>query len=138
MSTLLGRIFRRGPRRLPSYNASDAPVRRTPIGKFIHLIALVGSGYCSASLFCHYVLTWGPSAGASMHPTVPSADSWSIISPRYRHGKDLKIGDIVHAKNPILAHHMIAKRVIGMPGDYVLKDEKRRANEMGGGGVGKL
>jgi mitochondrial inner membrane protease subunit 1 len=121
--SFIARNFRRGPRTLPSYNPADIPTRRSPVGNLIHIVTLTGSCFCAASLARHYLLDWGYSHGESMFPTIPSANSISITSPQYRNGKDLKVGDIVHAKNPVLAHSNVAKRVIGMPGDYVLRDE---------------
>ena len=58
-----------------------------------------------------------------MVPTIPEAKSLSITSPMYRYGKGIKIGDIIHAKSPIHPNSFVGKRVVGMPGDYVLRDE---------------
>jgi inner membrane protease subunit 1 len=122
MSTLFNRIFRRGPKALPSYATSDrAPT--TLFGTLRHGVLLIASFWCAGSLVQHYLITYGYSEGESMVPTISAANSISITSPGYRNGKGVKVGDLVHAKNPLQAHNMVGKRVIGMPGDYVLRDE---------------
>jgi mitochondrial inner membrane protease subunit 1 len=121
MASLFSRLFRRSPRALPSYAPVDT-TQRTFIGKITHSAILVGSLYCTSELIRHYLLDYGFSEGPSMVPTIPASQSMSIGSPLYRNGKNIKVGDIVHAKNPLLPHSKIGKRVIGLPGDYVLKD----------------
>ena len=124
MSSLVGRLFGRSSRALPSYAPTDAPTPRTFIGTTIYLATLFGSGWCAALLTNHYLLTWAHSTGPSMEPTLPASHSISLNSPLYRHGKGVKLGDIVNAKSPLLPRSMVGKRVVGMPGDYVLRDEK--------------
>jgi mitochondrial inner membrane protease subunit 1 len=122
MSTLFSRLFRRAPKALPSYATSDhAPT--TLFGTLRHGVLLIASFWCTGSLVQHYLITYGYSEGESMVPTIPVSNTISITSPWYRNGKGLKVGDLVHAKNPLQAHNMVGKRVIGMPGDYVLRDE---------------
>ena len=123
MSSLVGRLFGRSSRALPSYAPSDARVPRTFIGKTIYLATVFGSGWCAALLATHYLLTWGYSSGPSMEPTLPSSHSISLNSPLYRHGRGIKLGDIVNAKSPLLPRSMVGKRVVGMPGDYVVRDK---------------
>lgn len=63
---------------------------------------------------------WGE--GPSMFPTLPDKDSVAIYSRLHKHGRNVKVGDIVLAYSPYFLHEMVAKRVIGMPGDYVVRD----------------
>ena len=57
-----------------------------------------------------------------MFPTLPEHNSVSIYSRLHKHGHAVKVGDIVVAYSPYFRHYTIAKRVIGMPGDYVIRD----------------
>ena len=123
MSSLVGRLFGRSSRALPSYAPSDAPTRRTIIGQTLYVATIIGSGSCAGLLISHYLLVHGFSSGPSMVPTLPSSHSISLNSPMYRHGKGIQLGDIVNAKSPLQARSMVGKRIIGLPGDYVLRDE---------------
>ena len=62
--------------------------------------------------------TWG----ASMVPTLSSLGDTVLISKYYRHGRGLKVGDIVSFVHPYDDDARACKRVIGMPGDFVLRD----------------
>lgn len=53
---------------------------------------------------------------------LPGWEIWgegAIVSHTYRHGRDVKVGDLVKFKVPITKADAI-KRVAGLPGDYVL------------------
>ena len=57
-----------------------------------------------------------------MYPTITSDLSMTVYSRRHRHGRNVKIGDIILFENPVFLRQSVCKRVIGMPGDYVLHD----------------
>jgi len=57
-----------------------------------------------------------------MYPTIPSERSYNILSRRHKRGKGIQIGDVVVFSSPIFPEQRSCKRVIGMPGDYVLRD----------------
>jgi len=57
-----------------------------------------------------------------MFPTVPTEDSYTIYSRRHRRGKNVRIGDLITFDSPIFKRQAACKRIIGMPGDYVLRD----------------
>lgn len=57
-----------------------------------------------------------------MYPTIESGVTATIYSRLNRRGRDLKVGDVIHAENPFFQHKPVGKRIIGMPGDYVLRD----------------
>jgi len=57
-----------------------------------------------------------------MYPTIPSSGAVQIISRSSRHGHNLRVGDHVDAYNPHIPGSRVGKRVVGMPGDYVLYD----------------
>jgi mitochondrial inner membrane protease subunit 1 len=57
-----------------------------------------------------------------MYPTLPSQLTYIIISRRHKHGRNVRIGDLVVFRSPIFPAGQSCKRVIGMPGDYVVTD----------------
>lgn len=62
-------------------------------------------------------------SGPSMIPTLPDEGSVTIASRLHRYGRNVKVGDIVWAQSPYFQHANVCKRVIGMPGDYVVLDK---------------
>lgn len=55
-----------------------------------------------------------------MLPTLNSKGDWVFINASYRRGKGVKVGDIVSFKHPMFPAETASKRVLGMPGDYVM------------------
>ena len=125
-------LLRAAPRALPSYAPTSSVKTRTPLNKIIYGITLVFSGYCAVNLINTYIIGYGYSEGASMFPTIPESNSISITSPMYRNGKGIKVGDFIWFRNPIMPRHRAGKRVIGLPGDYVLRDEHLSPTAGGG------
>ena len=67
-------------------------------------------------------VTFQFSDGPSMYPTMASDMTLSIISRLHKYGRDLKVGDLIVAQSPLYLNHLVGKRVMGMPGDYVVHD----------------
>lgn len=61
-----------------------------------------------------------PAQGPSMLPTFTVDGEWIAADMRYRLGRNVEVGDLVLYKIPLFAHQNGVKRVVGMPGDYVL------------------
>lgn len=61
-----------------------------------------------------------PAQGPSMLPTFTVDGEWIAADMRYRLGRSVEVGDLVLYKIPLFAHQNGVKRVVGMPGDYVL------------------
>ena len=57
-----------------------------------------------------------------MFPTLSPDASLSVVSKLHSSGRNIRVGDIVLAKSPYFLHQRIAKRIIGMPGDFVVHD----------------
>jgi len=57
-----------------------------------------------------------------MLPTIYLSGEWVAINKMCRRGKGVGVGDVVCAKSPIMPEEAVIKRVIGMPGDFVLAD----------------
>jgi inner membrane protease subunit 1 len=72
------------------------------------------------------------STGESMYPTLAVRGDWWICSKRHRRGKNIQVGDIVSFAHPLLRGFGGVKRVVGMPGDFVLAGTPG----VGGGGEG--
>lgn len=71
-------------------------------------------------LFITHVFDLQATLGASMLPTLYYEGDWVLINKLYRRGKGVQVGDLVEAKNPLRADGRVLKRVIGMPGDFVV------------------
>ncbi|EPS42395.1 hypothetical protein H072_3549 [Dactylellina haptotyla CBS 200.50] len=74
---------------------------------------------------CHLITTKvilvSLSEGPSMLPTLPTSGS-IIVSRLNSRGRGIKVGDLIAAHRPDDMDVMFLKRVIGMPGDYVVVD----------------
>lgn len=55
-----------------------------------------------------------------MLPTIASSGDWLLISKYYRRGRQLSVGDVVSFKHPINVGEYAVKRIVGMPGDFVV------------------
>ena len=73
---------------------------------------------------CHLIFTYGysvgPTSGPSMLPTIETWGEYVLVSRRHRLGRNVQVGDLVVYTVPIHPGADAVKRVIGMPGDYVL------------------
>jgi inner membrane protease subunit 1 len=75
-----------------------------------------------AHIFFEYFYTSKEAYGVSMVPTMNSVGDSLIISKLYRRGRYIEVGDVVSFKHPIDGSIESVKRVLGMPGDFVLRD----------------
>jgi mitochondrial inner membrane protease subunit 1 len=103
------RLFRRALRR----STPEAMFRRT----------LDGLGlFCTFALILEHVLTIQRSDGPSMYPAFSTGGDHLLISGLHRHGAGIQVGDVVRFYHPSFLGVNAAKRVLGMPGDFVCKD----------------
>jgi mitochondrial inner membrane protease subunit 1 len=109
---------------LSPFLARLRPSRRT--------LLLFLSGYASMALIRSYLISYSDNAGVSMLPTIAANGTYSLSSLLYGGGRGIKIGDIVQVKSPVQGGQIVGKRVVGLPGDYVLRG---RDGEAGVGGV---
>ena len=58
-----------------------------------------------------------------MYPTIPSRLTTNVLSRLHRQGKNIQVGDVIVFESPVFAREGACKRVIGMPGDYVVRDD---------------
>lgn len=57
-----------------------------------------------------------------MIPTIAWDGDWVVLSKLHRYGKDIEVGDLVSYRHPVRQGITGIKRVVGMPGDFVLRD----------------
>ena len=57
-----------------------------------------------------------------MLPTINSFGDAVLVSKYYRRGRGVKVGDIISYTHPIIPEMKALKRVVGMEGDFVLRD----------------
>jgi inner membrane protease subunit 1 len=112
LSTLLRPFVRRA-------QASQQP---SLLGHPFRLLFRTVKYFCFAHLFWEYGYSIGPAEGPSMLPTFEVSNEWILISKLYRYGRGIQVGDLVNYKIPIEPHAEGIKRVVGLPGDYVLID----------------
>ncbi|EAQ86573.1 hypothetical protein CHGG_07826 [Chaetomium globosum CBS 148.51] len=82
-------------------------------------------------LIWEYVISMAPASGPSMLPTFEVLGEWLVVSKVHRFGRGVAVGDVVAYNIPI-NEEVGVKRVLGLPGDYVLMDTP--ADEGGSGG----
>ncbi|KAI9874568.1 MAG: hypothetical protein M1830_009598 [Pleopsidium flavum] len=57
-----------------------------------------------------------------MLPTLGTVGDGVIVSRLSRRGKDVRVGDMVNIKHPMWPESGAIKRLVGLPGDFVLRD----------------
>ena len=87
-------------------------------------LALNGtSTFCACALIWEHLITVQLSEGPSMYPTFDVRGDWLMISRLHRYGKGIEVGDVVRYGHPNFQGVHVAKRVVGMPGDFVCQDK---------------
>lgn len=120
-------IFLRLGRGLGRFGESTGRVLTafTPIGL---ALAAMGSIW---SLTTAYAYEISASEGPSMEPTIPNVTNTLGVNKTYRNGRGIKIGDCVQIASPLHPNVYLGKRVIGLPGDYVLRSRGKTATPGG-------
>jgi len=86
--------------------------------------------FFGAHLFAAYFGQAALTAGPSMLPTLNVEGDWVWVNKLYRRGKGIVVGDLVSVKHPWYPEMRASKRVLGMPGDFVLKDTPGEGSAM--------
>jgi inner membrane protease subunit 1 len=73
-------------------------------------------------LIWQYGFAQGATRGASMLPTFEVLGDSVIVSKQYRRGRNIKVGDVVQFDSVAEPRESVIKRVIGLEGDYVLRN----------------
>ncbi len=91
---------------------------------------------------CHVAMALGVSAsachGPSMLPTFAVAGDWVLTSKLHRRGRGVRVGDLVAYTIPTYPRSEGVKRVLGLPGDYVLAGTPAGGGSGGGGDGGMI
>ncbi|KAF2718109.1 LexA/Signal peptidase [Polychaeton citri CBS 116435] len=93
-----------------------------PLRQTLYLLRFAIAAFLAFHIFTEYFYALGLSYGISMLPTISSSGDWLLISKHYRRGRNIALGDVVAYKHPIVENGRAVKRVVGMPGDFVLRD----------------
>lgn len=83
--------------------------------------------FLAAHLFFDYCYTLRATTGPSMLPTFAAHGDWVLISNFARHGAGVGVGDIVSFRHPMHRGERAMKRIVGMPGDFVMRDTPGKA-----------
>ena len=94
------------------------PVIYWPLQYLIYATAIGLAGH----IWFEYFFTLSQAEGISMNPTLNATGDFLLLSKRYRRGRGIEVGDMVSFKHPIDEWTSSVKRVVGMPGDFVLRD----------------
>lgn len=112
----------------------------TPAG-FARLTLTSLGIFTTLALFWDHMYTIQLSEGPSMYPTFNPRGDYMLISRRYRYGRGVKVGDVVRFYHPSFVGVHGAKRVLGLPGDFVCRDPalgKGVGGARGPGGEGEM
>ncbi|KAG5940149.1 hypothetical protein E4U59_002625 [Claviceps monticola] len=82
-------------------------------------ISIIKAGIFSHLVYSH-LFSSDSAEGPSMLPTFTVQGASFITDLRKRRGRGIAVGDLVIYKIPMLPDQSGVKRVVGMPGDYVL------------------
>ncbi|KKK12367.1 putative mitochondrial inner membrane protease subunit 1, partial [Aspergillus ochraceoroseus] len=78
--------------------------------------------FCACTFIWEHLVTVQLSEGPSMYPTFNPRGDYLLISRVHRCGRGIAVGDVVRFYHPTFLGVHGAKRVIGMPGDFVCRD----------------
>lgn len=81
-------------------------------------------------VFTSYFYSFRACAGISMLPTLNSYGDWVLISKYYRRGRGIEVGDLVSYDHPVEEEVQGVKRVLGLEGDFVLRDSPGTSGKM--------
>ncbi len=103
------------------------------IGHPFRVIVYTLQFVAAAHLLWEYGISMAPASGPSMLPTFEVLGEWLLVSKLHRFGRGISVGDVVAYNIPI-NEDVGVKRVLGLPGDYVLMDTPDGGGKGGGGG----
>ncbi|KAI1824756.1 LexA/Signal peptidase [Xylaria intraflava] len=90
------------------------------LGHPLRLLLATAQTFALAHVVWAHGLSIGFGWGPSMLPTFLATNEWFVTDKRYRRGRGVQVGDCVVYSIPVEPGEEGLKRVMGMPGDYVL------------------
>lgn len=103
-------------------STSAQPSRHPPSFDIYSTLKLALGITLSAHVFATYFYTISWTWGISMVPTMAADGVAVLISKHYRRGRDVHVGDLVTFKHPLKPDMRAIKRVVGLEGDFVVRD----------------
>jgi inner membrane protease subunit 1 len=108
------------PPRQPTWTSRILDPSRSALNLLYNTAKFLLPLFLLTHLAWHYLFEIVSPFGASMLPTLYLSGQWVLLSKWYRRGRGIEVGDIVSISHPFILHEGAIKRVIGMPGDFVL------------------
>lgn len=87
--------------------------------------------FCAITWLWEHVFTLQLSEGPSMYPTFSIRGDYMLIARWCRYGHGIEVGDVVRFYHPSFGGVHGAKRVLGLPGDFVCRD-RALSKDVGG------
>ncbi len=114
----------RGNRYKPTTSKAEPsrPSHERRVHPILRGIAWAAALFLTGHIVTEYVVSYGTCDGISMLPTINSFGDAVLISKYYRRGRGVKVGDIISYTHPIIPEIKGLKRIVGMEGDFVLRD----------------
>ena len=107
------------------------PLLRSPAARALPRNLLQTAKLLAAChLVAEYVVSVKGTYGPSMLPTINVRDDWVFISKLHRRGKGVAVGDVVSIMHPMMPEVGAIKRVLGLPGDFVMRDSPEHGEGM--------
>ncbi|KAL4957697.1 peptidase S24/S26A/S26B/S26C [Aspergillus filifer] len=89
------------------------------ITKFLYRSLGIGT---ATIILWENVFMFQASEGPSMYPTFSPRGDCLLVSKLHKYGRGIEVGDVVRFYHPHFLGANAAKRVIGLPGDYVCRE----------------
>lgn len=107
---------------LPRVARASRSVHSRYAGHPLRVAVATVQGLLALHVFWKFGYSVEPTLGASMLPTIEVMGDHVLISKQYRRGRNIQVGDIIGFNSVYEPGETVIKRVLGMPGDYVLRD----------------
>ncbi|KAI1080667.1 LexA/Signal peptidase [Whalleya microplaca] len=104
-------------------------MNRGILGHPFRVLLATGKSLALLHLCLTHGLSFGAGWGPSMLPTFLVTQEWLVTDRRCRRGRGVRVGDCVAYEIPVEPGEEGVKRVMGLPGDYVLLNSPGSRNE---------
>lgn len=115
------------------FSASRRPIKLLSnryAGHPFRVLSATLKGFFLFHLLWDHLYTINPTEGPSMLPTFEVRGDTIIVDRWYRRGRGIQVGDVVAFDSVVHPGEKVLKRVIGMEGDYVLRDMPESGNDV--------
>jgi mitochondrial inner membrane protease subunit 1 len=105
-------------------------LRKRYAGHPLRLFNATVKGFFLVHLFWDYFYELSLTQGPSMLPTLEVLGDSVVLDKWYRRGRGIQVGDLVTFESVIQPGENVLKRVLGMEGDYVLRDTPESGSDV--------